>query len=130
MQPSYRAAAGTMPLMRLMRFRLGDSIRPGTPVGNDEIADLSPVSPTMDGLIARGRNVVKAIEAQLDQMPRQPLADVVIVAPLQPASLRDFLAFEDHAKAGAARRGEKLNPAWYEMPVYYKGNHRSILGPD
>jgi 2-keto-4-pentenoate hydratase/2-oxohepta-3-ene-1,7-dioic acid hydratase in catechol pathway len=115
--------------MRLVRFLLGDSERPGIPLG-DEVADLSPVSRTMEGLIARGRNVVEAIEAQLDDLPRQPLVDVEILAPLQPASLRDFLAFEDHAKAGAGRRGEELNPAWYEMPVYYKGNHRSILGPD
>jgi len=115
--------------MRLVRFLLGDSERPGIPQG-DEIADLSPFSHTMEGLIARGRNVVEAIEAQLKDLPRQPLEDVEILAPLQPGSLRDFLAFEDHAKAGAARRGEDLNPAWYEMPVYYKGNHRSILGPD
>jgi 2-keto-4-pentenoate hydratase/2-oxohepta-3-ene-1,7-dioic acid hydratase in catechol pathway len=115
--------------MRLVRFLLGDSERPGIPQG-DEIVDLSPISHTMEGLIARGRNVVEAIEAQLKDLPRQPLEDVEILAPLQPASLRDFLAFEDHAKAGAARRGEDLNPAWYEIPVYYKGNHRSILGPD
>jgi 2-keto-4-pentenoate hydratase/2-oxohepta-3-ene-1,7-dioic acid hydratase in catechol pathway len=115
--------------MRLVRFLLGDSERPGIPLG-DEVADLSPISRTMEGLIARGRNVVEAIEAQLKDLPRQPLEDVEILAPLQPASLRDFLAFEDHARAGAARRGEELNSAWYEMPVYYKGNHRSILGPD
>ena len=53
-----------------------------------------------------------------------------LLAPLRPASLRDFLAFEDHAKGGARRRNEELNPAWYESPVYYKGNHRSIVGPD
>jgi len=84
----------------------------------------------MEALIGRGRSVVSSIRQQFDDLPRQPLEDVQILAPLQPASLRDFLAFEDHAKAGAARRGEELNPAWYEMPVYYKGNHRSILGPD
>ena len=115
--------------MRLVRFEMGDSIRPGTPVG-DEIVDLSPIAHSMEALIARGCTVVEAIEAQFDALPRQPQADARILAPLQPASLRDFLAFEDHAKAGAARRGEDLNPAWYEMPVYYKGNHRSILGPD
>jgi len=115
--------------MQLVRFLLGDSERPGIALG-DEVADLSPISHTMEGLIARGRNVVEAIKAQLDDLPRQPLDDLEILAPLQPASLRDFLAFEDHAKAGAARRGEDLTPAWYEMPVYYKGNHRSILGPD
>src|SRR5438552_13588762 len=114
--------------MRLVRFEMGDSIRPGTPVG-DEIVDLSPIAHSMEALIARGRTVVEAIEAQFDALPRQPQADARILAPLQPASLRDFLAFEDHAKAGAARRGEALNPAWYRSPVSYKGNHRSIVGP-
>lgn len=46
------------------------------------------------------------------------------------ASLRDFLAFEDHVKRGAARRGTDVPEYWYEAPVYYKGNHRAMLGPD
>ena len=45
------------------------------------------------------------------------------------ASLRDFLAFEDHVKRGAARRGTEVPEYWYEAPVYYKGNHRAMLGP-
>ena len=44
-------------------------------------------------------------------------------------SLRDFLAFESHTKAGAERRGTSVPEYWYEAPVYYKGNHRSIIGP-
>ena len=55
---------------------------------------------------------------------------VRLLAPLpRPRSLRDFFAFEDHAKAGAKRRNEALAPEWYEQPVYYKGNTRSIIGP-
>jgi 2-keto-4-pentenoate hydratase/2-oxohepta-3-ene-1,7-dioic acid hydratase in catechol pathway len=46
------------------------------------------------------------------------------------ASLRDFLAFEDHVKRGAERRGIDVPAYWYEAPIYYKGNHRSILGPE
>ena len=46
------------------------------------------------------------------------------------ASLRDFLAFEDHVKRGAARRGGEVPDYWYEAPIYYKGNHRAIIGPD
>jgi 2-keto-4-pentenoate hydratase/2-oxohepta-3-ene-1,7-dioic acid hydratase in catechol pathway len=58
-------------------------------------------------------------------------AEVQLKAPLpRPPSLRDFLAFEAHARAGFARRGEAVPEAWYEMPVYYKGNPRSIVGPD
>jgi 2-keto-4-pentenoate hydratase/2-oxohepta-3-ene-1,7-dioic acid hydratase in catechol pathway len=46
------------------------------------------------------------------------------------ASLRDFLSFESHVKAGAERRGTDVPDYWYEAPVYYKGNHRSVIGPD
>ena len=45
-------------------------------------------------------------------------------------SLRDFLAFEDHVKRGAERRGTAVPEYWYEAPVYYKGNHRAVGGPD
>ena len=48
----------------------------------------------------------------------------------QIASLRDFLAFEDHVVRGAKRRGTDVPTYWYEAPVYYKGNHRSLLGPE
>ena len=55
---------------------------------------------------------------------------VRLKAPLAPASLRDFLAFEAHTKTGIARLGEPFPEAWYKMPVYYKGNPRSIVGPE
>ena len=56
--------------------------------------------------------------------------EVSLLAPLpRPPALRDFFAFEEHALQGAKRRNEALNPAWYEQPVYYKGNHREIYGP-
>ena len=57
--------------------------------------------------------------------------DVALLAPLDRiSSLRDFLAFEDHVKRGAARRDGQVPEYWYEAPVYYKGNHRSIIGPN
>ena len=57
--------------------------------------------------------------------------DVRWLCPLDKVpSLRDFLAFESHVKAGAERRGTSVPQYWYEAPVYYKGNHRSIIGPD
>ena len=59
------------------------------------------------------------------------LSDIKIKAPLlNPPSLKDFFAFEEHAKAGAKRRNESLADEWYEIPAYYKGNHRAIFGVD
>jgi 2-keto-4-pentenoate hydratase/2-oxohepta-3-ene-1,7-dioic acid hydratase in catechol pathway len=104
--------------------------RPGLLLpGGGEVADVSRLAPSMEALIALGPELRARIDAEPARGDIYPLDAVRLLAPLRPASLRDFLAFEDHAKAGAARRGEELNPAWYEMPVYYKGNHREILGP-
>ena len=57
------------------------------------------------------------------------LGTVRLLAPLRaPNSLRDFLAFRDHVERGAARRGGPVPEPWDRMPVYYKGNRRSISG--
>ncbi len=56
--------------------------------------------------------------------------EVKLKAPLpRPRSLRDFFAFEDHARAGAERRDEPMPKEWYDQPVFYKGNPREIYGP-
>ena len=56
---------------------------------------------------------------------------VRLAAPLpNPPSLRDFIAFEDHIAATSKKRGQPIPPEWYKAPVYYKGNHRTIIGPD
>jgi 2-keto-4-pentenoate hydratase/2-oxohepta-3-ene-1,7-dioic acid hydratase in catechol pathway len=57
-------------------------------------------------------------------------AGVRLRAPLpRPASIRDFYAFEQHVKKGFEKRGEPMPPEWYEMPVYYKSGHWSVVGP-
>ncbi len=57
--------------------------------------------------------------------------EVRIIAPLpHPSSLRDFIAFEEHIAATSKKRGQPIPPEWYKAPVYYKGNHRTIIGPD
>jgi 2-keto-4-pentenoate hydratase/2-oxohepta-3-ene-1,7-dioic acid hydratase in catechol pathway len=57
--------------------------------------------------------------------------NVRLKAPLpRPTSMRDFYAFEQHVKKGFEKRGEPMPQEWYEMPVYYKGAHWSIIGPE
>ena len=58
-------------------------------------------------------------------------SNVRVIAPLpNPTSLRDFIAFEEHIAATSKKRGQPIPPEWYKAPVYYKGNHRTIIGPD
>lgn len=60
-----------------------------------------------------------------------PASEVKLLSPLTRANmLRDFLAFEAHTKRGYERRGQEMPQLWYELPVYYKGNSRSLVGPD
>jgi len=60
-----------------------------------------------------------------------PLDEVRLVAPLpRPPSLRDFYAFEQHVATASRNRGRDVPPAWYELPVFYFGNHSAIYGPN
>jgi 2-keto-4-pentenoate hydratase/2-oxohepta-3-ene-1,7-dioic acid hydratase in catechol pathway len=86
---------------------------------------------TMEALVAVGAEAAEVAREALAADPAPAtVPDARLLVPILPSSLRDFLAFEDHVKAGSARRGEPVPEAWYEMPIYYKGNHRSVYGPD
>lgn len=53
---------------------------------------------------------------------------VRLLPPLpRPNSMRDFYAFEEHVRTGFEKRGEEIPAPWYELPVYYKGNARSMV---
>jgi 2-keto-4-pentenoate hydratase/2-oxohepta-3-ene-1,7-dioic acid hydratase in catechol pathway len=88
---------------------------------------------TMEALVARnGGTTLDAAREALDKddVGEFAVARPRLLVPILPSSLRDFLAFEDHVKRGAERRGTDIPSAWYEFPIYYKGNHRSVIGPD
>jgi 2-keto-4-pentenoate hydratase/2-oxohepta-3-ene-1,7-dioic acid hydratase in catechol pathway len=53
-----------------------------------------------------------------------------LLAPLDPAAYRDFMAFEEHFVNGSQRRGVEVPAVYYEFPVSYFGNAHAILGPD
>jgi 2-keto-4-pentenoate hydratase/2-oxohepta-3-ene-1,7-dioic acid hydratase in catechol pathway len=123
--------------VRLVTFERDGGRRLGALVG-DTVVDLPsavglPAFPsTMEELIDAGPPTLEAARQALnrdDVSERFAVSNARLLVPILPASLRDFLAFEDHVKAGAARRGEQVPEAWFEMPIYYKGNHRSVYGP-
>jgi fumarylacetoacetate (FAA) hydrolase len=60
-----------------------------------------------------------------------PLSEVKLLAPvLQPPSIRDFSAFEEHMKTVRAAHGREVPAEWYEQPVFYFSNPAAIFGPD
>jgi 2-keto-4-pentenoate hydratase/2-oxohepta-3-ene-1,7-dioic acid hydratase in catechol pathway len=78
----------------------------------------------------------RAIRAASGEGPRgERLAysagELRLLAPLpDPASIRDFYAFEQHVRKGFEKRGERMPQEWYEMPVYYQTGHHNVIGTD
>jgi 2-keto-4-pentenoate hydratase/2-oxohepta-3-ene-1,7-dioic acid hydratase in catechol pathway len=58
-----------------------------------------------------------------------PLADVRLLPPLRPPSIRDFVAFEEHVEGMAAGMmpGAPVPPEWYEAPTFYFTNPHALL---
>ena len=124
--------------MRLVTYERGGERRLGA-LHQGRVIDLPDAvghpafPPTMEALVARngGTTLDAAREAfEKDDVLEFAVERPRILVPFLPSSLRDFLAFEDHAKLGAERRGTDVPESWYEIPVYYKGNHRSVIGPE
>lgn len=137
------SAAGIVDLNFAELMRLGEA-----GVTAAERRALASVPPDMLGLLDGGPESLDAAREALAYAEKRafgpgeavgPRSQVVVhiadavrlLAPLpRPRSLRDFLTFEQHAGRSWRERGESLPRQWYEMPIYYKGSHHAILGPD
>jgi hypothetical protein len=105
--------------------------------------------------VAARETAQAAVDFALSRRPEGVIVErgsVELLAPVpRPESMRDFMSFEQHAinclrrlsmlrwrgvvdewiegifgrKATLAYR---MNRAWYERPLYYKGNRRSVVG--
>ena len=112
--------------MRLVTFAHADAVFAGVVRGEMVHPVAEPL--TVRQLVERGIDAVTAC----DVLPGVPLNEVRLLAPLQPASLRDFVAFERHVegvrKAVDGRGG--VPEAWYDAPTFYFTNPHTLLGPD
>jgi 2-keto-4-pentenoate hydratase/2-oxohepta-3-ene-1,7-dioic acid hydratase in catechol pathway len=115
----------------------------GARVGSQELADVLLPGNMREFLEGEGRAMDAAREtiAFLERTGRErgpndetlvyAPSEVKLLAPLpNPASVRDFYAFEAHVKKGFEKRGEPMPAEWYQIPVYYKSAHHNIIGTD
>jgi 2-keto-4-pentenoate hydratase/2-oxohepta-3-ene-1,7-dioic acid hydratase in catechol pathway len=75
-------------------------------------------------------DMVAFIEAGAPVRREEPVADVTLLAPLRPRSLRDFLTFEGHLLNIGKLVGMSTAPEWYRVPAYYKGLPDTVIGPE
>ena len=86
---------------------------------------------TMRDLVAAGLDAAHGLADDARSTPARPLEGVRLRAPLQPASLRDFVAFEEHVE-GVRRSIDGVSgvaDAWYDAPTFYFTNPHTVLGP-
>jgi fumarylacetoacetate (FAA) hydrolase len=80
--------------------------------------------PDMQAVIAVGAEKA-ASRASKDSLS---LNEVTFHSPIQPATLRDFYAFETHVKTANRNRGQDVPENWYKFPVFYFSNPNNNYG--
>lgn len=112
--------------MRIARWQDGADLGEG-------FVDGDSVVPFPDGLrvaevLEQGLAAAHRLYGRRDAARARPLADVHLLAPLVPASIRDFVAFEEHVEGVSASVDGKSEvvPEWYEAPTFYFTNPHTV----
>ncbi|MEV5069949.1 fumarylacetoacetate hydrolase family protein [Microbacterium sp. LMI12-1-1.1] len=115
--------------MRIARWSHKITVGEGFVVDDRVVA--FPDGLTVADILAGGVDAARAAFARVHDDAGTPLSDVRLLAPLVPASVRDFVAFEEHVEGVSAGVEGKSHVAdeWYEAPTFYFTNPHTILGP-
>ncbi|HEY1700451.1 MAG TPA: fumarylacetoacetate hydrolase family protein [Trebonia sp.] len=87
---------------------------------------------SLTGLIEQGEAGLTAAGRALLSQPAElvPLEAAPLQPPIPvPPSIRDFMAFENHAVTSIEAIGGTLSPAWYQIPAFYFTNPAAVRGP-
>lgn len=82
-------------------------------------------------LVRSGLATAVAAGEQALGAPAVPLADVALKPPLQPPTVRDFVAFEEHVEGvvkGVTGGDGGVVPEWYQAPTFYFTNPYAMVG--
>lgn len=115
--------------MRIARWTGGTAACEGFVI-DDRVVPF-PDGLTVADILAGGSDAAHAAFGRVEAEAGTALADVRLLAPLVPASVRDFVAFEEHVEGVSAGVEGKsfVAPEWYEAPTFYFTNPHTILGP-
>lgn len=118
--------------MRFATFEHHGSVRSGIVSGAAADALLHPLPDgvTVLDLVTAGLPVALAAGAAALSGPGVPIEDVRLLPPLNPPTIRDFVAFEEHVEGVVASVGDGAGvvPEWYEAPTFYFTNPYALIG--
>lgn len=116
-------------------MRIGRWIRDGSVQEGFLIADHVmpfPDNLTVADVLRKGLDYAHTLRQRVRADSGPPVYEVQLLCPLLPASIRDFVAFEEHVEGVSASvdgKGEVV-PEWYDAPTFYFTNPHTVLGPD
>lgn len=115
--------------MRIARWRAGEQVGEGFVEGDRVLA--FPRGLGVADVLAAGLDAAHALHDEVRGSAGRPLAEVTLLAPLVPASVRDFVAFEEHVEGVSAgvEGTSHVAPEWYDAPTFYFANPHTVLGP-
>ena len=116
--------------MRFVTYQRDGDVSCGVLDATDRIHPL-PNGARLVDLISAGTAVLRAAGAQALAADAGPPADQVrLLPPIQPPTIRDFVAFEEHVE-GVRRsvdRTRGVPDAWYDAPTFYFTNPYAVIG--
>jgi 2-keto-4-pentenoate hydratase/2-oxohepta-3-ene-1,7-dioic acid hydratase in catechol pathway len=110
--------------MRFGTYEHGGTVHAGVVSGDGVHA--FPAGVTVLDLVRRGLPAALETGASVLSGPAISLASVRLLPPLDPPSVRDFVAFEEHVEGMVAPGA--VPPEWYEAPTFYFTNPCALVG--
>jgi 2-keto-4-pentenoate hydratase/2-oxohepta-3-ene-1,7-dioic acid hydratase in catechol pathway len=112
--------------MRLARWRHASGVGEGFVVGETVVP--FPDEGTVASVLARGLPAAIELHAGLADAAGAPLAEAVLLPPVIPPAIRDFVAFEEHVEGVSASVDgtSEVVPEWYEAPTFYFTNPHTV----
>ncbi|WP_375386819.1 fumarylacetoacetate hydrolase family protein [uncultured Amnibacterium sp.] len=115
--------------MRLATVRHEGADRVGVVL--DDGVHLFDAGTTMLDLVRGGLPAALGVGAAVAAAtPSVPLDLVRLRAPIEPPTIRDFVAFEEHVEGMRAGVGSGPAPAWYEAPTFYFTNPYAVVATE
>jgi 2-keto-4-pentenoate hydratase/2-oxohepta-3-ene-1,7-dioic acid hydratase in catechol pathway len=118
--------------MKFARYEFDGAARDGVLGAGGRLHELAP-GEDIDALIRGGGRaaLTAAGSAALASAPGPAVADVRLLPPLHPASIRDSVSFEAHVEG--ARKSQEgatdpVPPRWYEAPCFYFTSPHACVG--
>ena len=113
--------------MRIARWRNGSMILEGFVV-DDRVVPFGD-GLTVAAVLARGTSGLRDVFSRRAESQSMKLDDVTLLAPLVPAAIRDFVAFEEHVEGISASVDGKSEvvPEWYQAPTFYFTNPHTVI---